>query len=667
MGATLDSAGDSAGRDRRLAAIHAYGLACDGSDPAQQDLVVLAARACDAPIALVTVIGAEYQTFTARVGTDLRGTHIDRALCIHALNEPDLLVIPDLSADPRTVANPMVTGDPGVCFYAGVPLRVADGTVVGTLCVLDVESRPAGLTDVQRDTLMRLARQVGATMELRRSLRERDAGLARAADAEAMLSGEERRWQRVFENIGDGFAVGEVIRDAAGRVVDWRYLDANPAWFALSAFDRATMLAGTGRGLDDHAPAHWADDLHQLIATGDPVGFVHHAPRLRRRFRGRCFRIEGERFGVILHDTTEEFAAAMRQAALVYLGDALRDCRSVADVTRVASALVGETLGVDRAGFGRVDGAVDHVEIEPDWTADGVVSIAGRHRFADYGDLRDGLARGEPLVIDDPRTDPRTAADPAAMLGKGIGALINMPVRRDGRTAAIFLVHSTTPRRWTADEVTFLRKVADRVEVGVAQVEAEARQDLLVHELAHRLKNTLSVVQAIASQTLRGSVDRAPLDAFEQRLQALGVAHDVLVQRNWMAADMRTTAQQVIAVFGRDDRIVLSGPDVALGASAALGLALILHELGTNAVKYGALSNATGSVTLDWRVDDDQVLTMEWHERGGPPVVEPPRRRGFGSRLLRLGLAGAGDSELVYATDGLHAVMRASIAQLAGG
>ncbi|KQM96483.1 GAF domain-containing protein [Sphingomonas sp. Leaf25] len=657
---------DSAEQRRRLDAIDAYRLNCAWHDPAQDDLVLLAADACAAPVALVTLIETERQRFLARTGTDLDGTPIDYALCIHALHSSDLVEIRDLAADPRTCANPIVTDGPQVRFYAGVPLRVGDDkTAIGTLCVLDTVPRPHGLTAAQADTLRRLARQVVTTLDLRRSLAERDAALARIVATERRLSSEERRWQHLFENIGDGFALGEVIRDAGGKVVDWRYLDANPAWFALSGFDRATMLARTGRTLDVSAPAHWTHDLDRLLADGKPVGFVHHAPSRGRWFRGRCFRIEGDRFGVILHDTTEELAAAARQAALIRLGDALRDCHDIADVTRAATTMVAETLGLVRAAFGRIDSTTTFIDVGPGWSAPGVSEITGRHRLADFGPLCDPLTQSDAIAIDDVRLDSRSMPYLAMLESIQVGALVKMPVRRDGRVVAILMAHHATARHWTPEELGFLRKVADRVEVGVAQVESEKQQSLLIHELAHRLKNTLSMVQAIASQTLRGLVDRAPLDAFEKRLQALGIAHDVLVDRDWVGADLRSTVRQVIAVFGCDDRITLGGPDVALGARAALGLALILHELGTNAVKYGALSNATGRVVLTWQVEDE-VLTLVWQEQGGPAVT-CPARRGFGTKLLGLGLAGTGGSTIAYEPAGVRAEMRATLGELTGG
>lgn len=661
LGAYDMGAMDDPAATERLAAIREYRLTQPTGDAAQDDLVRLAAQICAAPVALVTVIDTDWQWFSARVGTDAPGTSLDDAICVHALDAEDMLVIPDLSTDPRTRDSGIVTAGPMVRFYAGVPLRL-NGVAIGTLCVLDIVPRPEGMSDLQREMMHSLARQVVTTLETRRLLAEREATLARIADAETALSGNEQRWQGLFENLGDGFALGEALRGEDGRVVDWQFFDANPAWYALWGIDRATMLAKTGRVLDLAAPARWADDLHGLLRDGTPVGFVHHIPTLRRWFRGHCFRIDSERFGAILQDITDERGADGRQNALIELGDMLRDCHDAAAVAQVASTLVGETLDVAGAGFGRIDATTTHIEIEPDWTRAGGPMLAGRRNLCDFGALHDAIERGEAVVVRDVQTDSRTLGRADALLAIPIGAFVIVPVRRDGRTVSAFLVHDPAPRGWRSEEIGFLRKVADRVEVGMGQVESEARQSLLIQELAHRLKNTLSMVQAIASQTLRGAVDREPLAAFERRLQALGVAHDVLVDRNWVGADMRATIGQVLAVFGCDDRIMLSGGDVALGARAALSLALILHELGTNAVKYGALSNADGLVSIDWTVTDG-VLRFDWREAGGPPVWTPSRR-GFGSKLLRLGLTGNGDSEICFDPAGIIVTMRATLSDL---
>lgn len=650
---------------QRRAAIEEYDIRLQDAESAYDDIARIAAHVCDAPVALVTIIDADYQWFKAHVGTDISGTSLDDAICVHALNEPDILVIPDLSTDPRTIGNALVTAGPQVRFYAGVPLRVESGVTIGTLCVLDLVSRPAGLSLIQRDTMLRLAQQVVSNLELRRSLAERDMALARIAAAEQQLNDEEQRWRHLFENVTDGFALADAIRSDDGRVVDWRFLDANSAWFSMIGLDRKTTIGRTGTEVTPATPTEWLGDLSRVLETGIPAAFEHRSTATGRWFRGRCSRINGDRFCTVLHDITDERAAAVRQAALIRLGDALRDCHSVADVTRAASMIVGETLNVARAGFGRIDTALEHIDVEPDWTRESGVSIAGRHRCDEYGALSVTLRHGDPLVIDDLSSDPRTAADRQSLQVLGIGSLVNMPVRRDGRVTAIFFVHDSHARQWTSDELGFLRKVADRVEVGVTQVEAEAQQQLLIGELAHRLKNTLSMVQAIASQTLRGALDQGRLDAFDSRLQALGVAHDVLVNRDWVGADLRMTVDRMIAVFDRNARIRVNGPPVALGARAALAVALILHELGTNAVKYGGLSNDAGTVAIEWQVDETGTLTFEWRENGGPPVVTPSRK-GFGSKLLRLGLGGIGNSEVRYDPDGVAARMQASLSDLAG-
>lgn len=189
--------------------------------------------------------------------------------------------------------------------------------------------------------------------------------------------------------------------------------------------------------------------------------------------------------------------------------------------------------------------------------------------------------------------------------------------------------------------------------------EAQEQQLLLNGELAHRIKNTMSVVQAIAHQTLGKAEDRAAVEAFGKRLGALASANDVLTRDNWSSAKLGEVAHGALSTFG-EDRFVLSGPDVVIGPRATLALSLMLHELATNAAKYGALSVPKGTVSITWTIHSDgetDALDLSWVERGGPPAVEPTRR-GFGSRIIRMGLSGSGGVELRYGTEGL--TMRAT-------
>ena len=187
--------------------------------------------------------------------------------------------------------------------------------------------------------------------------------------------------------------------------------------------------------------------------------------------------------------------------------------------------------------------------------------------------------------------------------------------------------------------------------------ETEAQLRLLMQELAHRVKNTLAMIQAIASQTLRGASSlEAANETFTARLGALARAHDLLVGGVRAHAAMADIAASIIGIQGDPARFRLGGPDVVLGPRAALALTLVLHELATNAVKYGSLSSPAGTVSLSWRIDEIDgapQFRLRWQESGGPPVT-PPSRRGFGSRLIeRTFPSPSGRAESAYLPTGL--------------
>lgn len=196
---------------------------------------------------------------------------------------------------------------------------------------------------------------------------------------------------------------------------------------------------------------------------------------------------------------------------------------------------------------------------------------------------------------------------------------------------------------------------------------AEEHQRMLIDELNHRVKNTLATVQSIAAQTLRGSIDLASFrENFEGRLLVLARAHDVLTKTNWEGADLATIVSQALAPFTvpERERFQSEGPDVRLSARQALVFAMALHELATNAVKYGGLSVPTGHVTLSWTKAGPDTLEFSWVERGGPRV-EPPTRRGFGTRLLEAGLAQdmGGRVSVVFEPSGLRCEITAPLGE----
>lgn len=196
---------------------------------------------------------------------------------------------------------------------------------------------------------------------------------------------------------------------------------------------------------------------------------------------------------------------------------------------------------------------------------------------------------------------------------------------------------------------------------------ADERRNLLINELNHRVKNTLATVQSIASQTLKNSaVGPEVREAFESRLISLSKTHDVLTRQNWEGARLGEIADQSLRPFeaAGETRIAVSGPDIRLSPKAALAISMALHELATNAVKYGALSGERGTVRLEWKIADG-LLTIYWQESGGP-AVEPPRHKGFGSRLIERSLAGelGGKVQMEYLRRGVVCRIEAPLANV---
>ncbi len=525
--------------DARLAALHRQAILDTPAERGFDGIAHLAAHICETPVALVSLVAHDRQWFKARIGFALRETDLGSSVCAHALVAPDILVIPDLTQDTRTTANPLVTGEPHIRFYAGAPFHAATGEVLGSLCVIDTKTRPHGLTDAQAECLRALARQVSALLGMRRAIDERDHLAARQRDSE------------------------------------------------------------------------------------------------------------------------------VRRHALLQLGDSLREHTTPADMTRMAVSIVGSTLDASHVAFAHLD---EHsvADEETDWIAEGSGERHRQHRIPDHSDLWRGFPQGEMLVVDDVATDPRTSENATLLLDLGIGAVVRAPVKERGSIVALLIVHNERPRHWTPEILAFIRNVADRLQAGLARLKAEAEQQTLNHELSHRLKNTFAMIQAIALQTLRRVPDQAPVHVFIQRLHALSAAHDVLLQQKWSAANIADIVTNVTDIVADPTRFAIAGPDIELGPRATLSLSLLLHELATNAIKYGSLSSECGRVAIGWRLehsDGEQILALVWEETGGP-TPEQPATKGFGSKLIGMGLAGTGGVSLRYLPTGLQAEFKAPLARL---
>jgi two-component sensor histidine kinase len=189
---------------------------------------------------------------------------------------------------------------------------------------------------------------------------------------------------------------------------------------------------------------------------------------------------------------------------------------------------------------------------------------------------------------------------------------------------------------------------------------------MLIDELNHRVKNTLSMVQSIVWQTLRTPSDPKVIrESIESRLFALSRSHDLLTREKWESAGLLNIVHDALEPFGvsggRADRIAITGENIRFPPKSALALGIAFNELATNAVKYGALSNAAGSIQIEWTVETTpagQGLLLIWKEKNGPPVT-PPAHKGFGSRVIERGLAHEleGTTHLDYRPDGFVCTM----------
>jgi two-component sensor histidine kinase len=340
------------------------------------------------------------------------------------------------------------------------------------------------------------------------------------------------------------------------------------------------------------------------------------------------------------------------------LGGLLHDaCRLVGRALRTDLAKVVELLPdgrsmIVRAGVGWKAGVVDEVVVSAEGGSP--ESLTLRHGAVISADVhREKRFRYHQFLRD-----------------HGVQAFVNVLILSgdQGRPPfGVLQVDSRSPREFHETDISFLRTYANLIGAAVDRfrIVDELRvalrdKELLINELNHRVKNTLATVQSITFQTLRtSSTPEQAKSAIEARLRALALAHDVLTNENWEAANLSEIVAQAVEPYRSQDpqRIHVLGAPARLPPRMALALAMALQELATNAVKYGALSNAAGEVRVDWELSSAQGayhLRMKWEESGGPPVTQP-RRYGFGTRLIERTLKQElnGDVRIEFAPTGL--------------
>jgi len=234
-----------------------------------------------------------------------------------------------------------------------------------------------------------------------------------------------------------------------------------------------------------------------------------------------------------------------------------------------------------------------------------------------------------------------------------------LTIQRSGAPEQAWFTFCYSPLRLADGSIAGM---LDTVVETTDKVRAQSDLAAINRELAHRLKNTLALVQAIAFQTLGGKADVATMWAFNDRLAALGHAHDILLRQNWSGASMAQIVAASIKPHNGSRQIDAAGADFQVGSHTAVSLSLLLHELATNAAKYGALSTAGGHVRLRWETMGDS-FGLHWQETGGPRAVEP-EKAGFGTRLIDRGLGQGSEVVRRYEAEGFRLEVRTPLASL---
>ncbi len=221
------------------------------------------------------------------------------------------------------------------------------------------------------------------------------------------------------------------------------------------------------------------------------------------------------------------------------------------------------------------------------------------------------------------------------------------------------LTHQQVTLRDAESENDQLRQLL--IQAGVdahAHDVASKLQTVLIGELHHRVKNMLAIASAIASQSLRSATSLdAAAKTISSRLAALGLSHDLLIRESWTGAGCRTLIENAILAFQTEGlkQFTITGDNVAISSGPAVALSMVIHELSTNALKYGALSVPEGRVSIDWSVDlAAGRFRLVWTESGGPVVVEPTKKS-FGSRFIEQALPGQlkGEARMLFEPEGL--------------
>lgn len=449
-----------------------------------------------------------------------------------------------------------------------------------------------------------------------------------------------------------------IVMDPDGSVVAWnRHAEAAFGWTRAEAVGRplASLI------VPEHLRAAHDQGLRRYLATGE-------RKILNTRIEVEALRRDGTTFPIELAITEARFDG--RQLFIAFLRDIaerrrheqwLRRRALEAEFLYQATVLAAESESFEEALRSCIDivcrvtgWPVGHALV-PDadeatlvstgiWSAtdthlaDALRGVTDTIRFTPGLGLPGHIWKtGQPLWV---AANPNVDRYPRARIGQALGihSAFGFPIKIKNRVVAVLEFFTTEEREPDSNITLLARTIGAQVGRLVERKLAEEQRQVLLNELAHRVKNTLAVVSAIANQTLRTS--RSPeafAQSFQARLQALAHAHGLLTLSQWEHADLRAIVEGALAPHGPvEERVALVGEPARVSPKAALALSLVFHELGTNAAKYGALSVPTGRVAVTWRFTAEGGLRIDWRETGGPALGGAPTAEGYGSTLIKL-------------------------------
>jgi two-component sensor histidine kinase len=340
------------------------------------------------------------------------------------------------------------------------------------------------------------------------------------------------------------------------------------------------------------------------------------------------------------HETTRNVLSQRQMQFLLELGDAMRGAPDVESARRQALAMFGRSLNADRVGLREIvgEGSKGRFPVIEEWTADGVAPVGGEVILPGLGpDLSAAFRSGRILIVGDTEADLTDDEPKASFSAMGVRAAIAVPKLLDGELAAILFVHSHQPRAWTLFDVSTAEQVLERVWNWMERERVAERERLMIREIDHRAKNALAVVQAVIRLTLAEDISSFR-EKIEGRVAALTRTHDLLSAKRWGPIEFGVLVKREVEAYSHasDDRITVDGPAVMLRSEQAQTIALLLHELATNAAKYGALSLPKGRLAIRWGLEDNK-LCLDWEETMPDAArdSETGVKAGFGSKLIK--------------------------------